>query len=59
MRVMVIHLSDGYIISRDVDEVPSVGDWISLGSDTYVVKQRIWDYADARTVRLMVEEPKD
>jgi hypothetical protein len=58
-RVEIVHVSDGYLISRNVKNTPLKGDWISLGSDVYVVKQRIWNYSDGHTLKLIVEEPKD
>jgi hypothetical protein len=58
-RIEIVHVSDGYLTSRLVKNTPSKGDWISIGSDTYVVKQRIWNYSDGSTLKLIVEEPKD
>lgn len=57
--VIIQHSSDGILVSRVVNAVPAKGDWVSIGTETYVVKQRIWDYSDARSVRLIVEEPKE
>lgn len=58
-RVEVVHVSDGYLTTRVVKNTPAKGDWISIGSDTYVVKQRIWNYSDGQTLKIIVEEPKD
>lgn len=58
-RVEVFHVSDGYITTRVVKNTPSKGDWISIGSETYVVKQRIWNYSDGQTLKLIVEDPKE
>jgi hypothetical protein len=59
VRVIVNHVIDGNIITRDMYQAPHKGDWISLGSNTYVVKQVIWNYSDACTVKVIVEDPKD
>jgi hypothetical protein len=59
MEIAVIHVTDGKIITRNVSSVPRIGDWISLGMDVYVVKKVIWNFSDARSVKLLVEEPKD
>ena len=59
LRVAIHHTTDGYLMSRDVNNVPEKGDWISIGSETYVVIQRIWDYAGGNDIKIMVEEPKD
>lgn len=57
--VNVVHISDGFVITRLVNNVPKKGDWIVLGEDTYVVNLVIWNYADARSVTLMVDDPKE
>lgn len=59
VRVELHHTSDGFFLSRDVEQIPSKGDLISVGSDVFVVKQRVWDYAGAKVLKLIVEEPKD
>ena len=58
-RVEVVHVSDGYITTRVVKNTPSKGDWIAIGSETYVVKQRIWNYSVGQTLKLIVEDPKE
>ena len=57
--VNIVHISDGFIITRVVNNVPRKGEWIVLGEDTYVVNLVIWNYSDARTVTIMVEDPKE
>lgn len=57
--INVVHVSDGFVITRIMNNVPRKGEWIVLGEDTYVVKLVIWNYADARTVTLMVEDPEE
>lgn len=59
VRVMVNHVMDGHIITRDMYQAPNRGDWISLGNDTYEVKKVIWNYSDAWTVKVIVEDPKE
>jgi hypothetical protein len=57
--VNVVHVSDGFIITRVLSNVPRKGEWIVLGEDTYVVNLVIWNYSDARTVTVMVDDPKE
>lgn len=57
--VNVIHISDGILVTRVMMNVPRKGEWIILGEDTYVVKLVIWNLTDAKTVNVMVEDPKE
>jgi hypothetical protein len=57
--VNVTHVSDGFVITRVMANVPRKGEWIVLGEDTYVVKLVIWNFSDARTVTVMVEDPEE
>lgn len=57
--VDVVHISDGHIIRRTMSVPPAKGEWIVVSKDTYVVKQVIWNYNDARTVTVMVGDPED
>lgn len=58
--VNVTHVSDGFVITRVMANVPRKGEWIVLGEDTYVVKLVIWNFSSLyRTVNIMVEDPKE
>lgn len=57
--VNVIHISDGFLITRLMSNVPRKGDWLVIGDDTFVVNLVIWNINDTRATTLMVEEPKN
>lgn len=59
MEVTLSHIHDGKIITRHMNQVPRIGEWVSWGRDVYVVKRVIWNFTDARSVKILVEEPKD
>jgi hypothetical protein len=56
--VKVEHITEGPLIQRDLPCVPSKGDWIELGKESYVVKNVSWNFSDRRTVTLLVDRPK-
>lgn len=58
LKVVIEHVSDGHIITRPMDFAPQIGDTIKLGLEYYMVLERIWNFNDARTVNIMVEEKK-
>ena len=59
MEVTLSHIHDGRIITRNMNAVPRIGEWVSWNRDVYVVKRVIWNFTDARSVKILVEEPKD
>jgi hypothetical protein len=53
--VQVRHIGGDVIIQRDMTQVPRRGDMIKLGKDsTYTVMGVAWNFADARSVVLIV-----
>jgi hypothetical protein len=56
--VKVEHISDGPIILRTMQSIPTKGDWIKLGTEIYVIKNVTWNFSDMRTVILLVDNPK-
>lgn len=58
-RIEIIHVADGALAIRRADSVPRKGDWIKIGSNTYEVKRVIWDYGDAVSVTVIVDDPKE
>jgi hypothetical protein len=59
LKVVIEHVSDGHIITRPMDFAPQTGDTIKLGLEYYTVLERIWNFNDARTVNIMVEEKRN
>lgn len=59
LKIVVEHVSDGHIITRPMEHVPQTGDTIRIGLEHYTVIERIWNFNDARTVNIIVEEKKD
>lgn len=57
--VNIMHVNDGRIIRREMTQAPSKNDWIKFNKQTFIVKNVIWNYDDARTVDVIVEELED
>lgn len=58
-RIEIIHVADGALAIRRADSVPHKDDWIKIGLNTYEVKRVIWNYADAVSVTVMVDDLKE
>lgn len=56
--IKVYHISDGFLIQREIPCVPAKNDWIKIGKDNYVVRNVTWNFSDRRTVVLLVDNPK-
>jgi hypothetical protein len=52
------HIYDGHLLYRELPCVPSKNDWIKIGKDNYVVRNVTWNFADRRTVILLVDNTK-
>ena len=57
--VNLYHLDEGKLIRRELSSVPAKGDWIKFSNNTYIVKKVIWNFDDARTVNIYVDELED
>ena len=57
--INILHVNDGKLTRRDMTQAPSRGDWIKFNKQTFIVKNVIWNYDDARTVDVIVEELED
>lgn len=56
--VIIEHIKEGKLLHRELPCVPSKGDWIEIGQESYVVKNVSWNFSDRRTVTLLVDRPK-
>lgn len=59
LLVNLIHVYDGRIGRREMISVPRKGDWVKVCSNTYVVINVIWNFDDARTVDVYIDELED
>lgn len=59
LLVNLMHVHDGRIGRREMIDVPKKGDWIKLSNQTYIVINVIWNFDDARTVDVYVDELED
>lgn len=54
--VKVEHITDKFLIQREMTAVPAKGDWVEIGSENYVVLNVSWNLSDRRTVTLLVDD---